>query len=411
MSKKEELSGFQRLLSKIKRLVNEEDNDYDDHHSDAVELKPVSKKMKEQKEMVRKASEDFELPLESVSVMEVLEAFQEKNSLNMAELIKNVSQSLSTSALASLSDFIAISYSESYSQSISEKGYSLRNSMSEANSLSDSVSVSESLTATSIQESVSHSLYVSDSVSTSMLSSSESIASHTDSSEVSNQSEPDSENLSSSQSSSVSESKSPSLSQSLSVIDYVSESEDPSDLDSESISESVSDFISESEDPSDLASESISESVSDFISASESHRDSELEQDINSVSITTSDYVSESEDPSVLASESISESVSDFVSENDSDEVDSKHIVNLVEVADNVGEFVYEASIQEAQPWEDSENGNSWIGKEKEEDLQKSDSQQLSREFKNVVSGLSGLSSIIHNKGGKNHSIANDIFE
>ena len=195
MSKKEELSGFQRLLSKIKRLVNEEDNDYDDHHSDAVELKPVSKKMKEQKEMVRKASEDFELPLESVSVMEVLEAFQEKNSLNMAELIKNVSQSLSTSALASLSDFIAISYSESYSQSISEKGYSLRNSMSEANSLSDSVSVSESLTATSIQESVSHSLYVSDSVSTSMLSSSESIASHTDSSEVSNQSEPDSENL------------------------------------------------------------------------------------------------------------------------------------------------------------------------------------------------------------------------
>jgi len=78
MSKKEELSGFQRLLSKIKQLVNEEDNDYDDHHSDAVELKPVSKKMKEQKEMVRKASEDFELPLESVSVMEVLEAFQEK---------------------------------------------------------------------------------------------------------------------------------------------------------------------------------------------------------------------------------------------------------------------------------------------------------------------------------------------
>ena len=389
MSKKEELSGFQRLLSKIKQLVNEEDNDYDDHHSDAVELKPVSKKMKEQKEMVRKASEDFELPLESVSVMEVLEAFQEKNSLNMAELIKNVSQSLSTSALASLSDFIAISYSESYSQSISEKGYSLRNSMSEANSLSDSVSVSESLTATSIQESVSHSLYVSDSVSTSMLSSSESIASHTDSSEVSNQSEPDSENLSSSQSSSVSESKSPSLSQSLSVIDSVSESEDPSDLDSESISESVSDFIS----------------------ASESHSDSELEQDINSVSITTSDYVSESEDPSILDSESISEISSDFIAENDSDEVDSKHIVNLVEVADNVGEFVYEASIQEAQPWEDSENGNSWIGKEKEEDLQKSDSQQLSREFKNVVSGLSGLSSIIHNKGGKNHSIANDIFE
>ena len=389
MSKKEELSGFQRLLSKIKRLVNEEDNDYDDHHSDAVELKPVSKKMNEQKEMVRKASEDFELPLESVSVMEVLEAFQEKNSLNMAELIKNVSQSLSTSALASLSDFIAVSYSESYSQSISEKGYSLRNSMSEANSLSDSVSVSESLTATSIQESVSHSLYVSDSVSMSMLSSSESIASHTDSSEVSNQSEPDSENLSSSQSSSVSESKSPSLSQSLSVIDSVSESEDPSDLDSESISESVSDFVP----------------------ASESHSDSELAQDIASASFITSKYVSESEDPSVLVSESISESVSDFISENDSDEVDSKHLVNLVEVEDNVGEFVDETNPPVALPTEDLENENSWMGQEREEDMQKSDSQQLSREFKNVVSGLSGLSSIIHNKGGKNHSIANDIFE
>ena len=219
--------------------------------------------------------------------------------------------------------------------------------------------------------------------------------------------------------------------------DFISDSEEPSVLEPESISESVSDFVSaseshsdseleqdidsvstitsdyvsESEDPSDLASESISEISSDFISASESHSDSELEQGITSVSITTSDYVSESEDPSDLASESISEISSDFVAENDSDEVDSKHLVNLVEAADNVGEFVYEASIQEAQPWEDSENGNSWIGQEKEENLQKSDSQQLSREFKNVVSGLSGLSSIIHNKGGKNHSIANDIFE
>ena len=224
---------------------------------------------------------------------------------------------------------------------------------------------------------------------------------------------------------------------SITTSDFVSESEDPSDLASESISESVSDFISASEghseseleqdsnsvsittsdfisaseDPSDLASESISKSVSDFVSASESHSESESQQGIDSVSTITSDFVSESEDPSVLEPESISEISSDFIAENDSDEVDSKHLVNLVEVADNVGEFVYEASIQETQPWEDSENGNSWIGQEKEEDLQKSDSQQLSREFKNVVSGLSGLSSIIHNKGGKNHSIANDIFE
>ena len=171
------------------------------------------------------------------------------------------------------------------------------------------------------------------------------------------------------------------------------------------------DYVSESEETSVLDSESISESVSDFVPESESHSESELEQVIDSDSIRTSDFISESEAPSVLASESISESVLDFIAENDSDEVDSKHLVNLVEVVDNVGEFVYETSIQATQPWEDSGNGNSWIGQEKEEDLQQSDSQQLSREFKNVVSGLSGLSSIIHNKGGKNHSIANDIFE
>ena len=312
MSKKEELSGFQLLLSKIKRLVNEEENDYDVHYSDVTELKPVSKKVKEQKEMVRKASESFELPLESVSVMEVLEAFQEKNSLNMAELIKNVSLSLSTSALASLSEFIAVSYSESYSQSISEKGYSLRNSMSNSYSISDSFSVSESLSVSSVEKSMSHSLYVSDS-----------------------------ESLLSSQSASVAELESISVSQSLSV----------------------------------------------------------------------RDFLSESEETGILESESFSESSSEFVSKNDLDEVDSKHLMNLVEIGDNVGEFVYETSIQVTQPWGDSENGNSWIGQEKEGNMQKPAFQQLSREFKNVVSRLSGLSSIIHNKGRKNHLINNDIFK
>ncbi|MCY7072562.1 hypothetical protein MK416_09265, partial [Streptococcus oralis] len=110
-------------------------------------------------------------------------------------------------------------------------------------------------------------------------------------------------------------------------------------------------------------------------------------------------------------SESLSESSSDFVSENDLDEVDSKHLMNLVEIGDNVGEFVYETSIQVTQPWGDSENGNSWIGQEKEGNMQKPAFQQLSREFKNVVSRLSGLSSIIHNKGRKNHLINNDIFK
>ena len=360
MSKKEELSGFQLLLSKIKRLVNEEENDYDVHYSDVTELKPVSKKVKEQKEMVRKASESFELPLESVSVMEVLEAFQEKNSLNMAELIKNVSLSLSTSALASLSEFIAVSYSESYSQSISEKGYSLRNSMSNSYSISDSFSVSESLSVSSVEESMSHSLYVSDS-----------------------------ESLLSSQSASVAELESISVSQSLSVRDFLSESEGTGILESESLSESSSEFVSESE----------------------SYSESESQQDSDSVSLITSDLVSDSEETGILESESFSESSSDFVSENDLDEVDSKHLMNLVEIGDNVGKFVYETSIQVTQPWGDSENGNSWIGQEKEGNMQKPAFQQLSREFKNVVSRLSGLSSIIHNKGRKNHLINNDIFK
>ena len=408
MSKKEELSGFQLLLSKIKRLVNEEENDYDVHYSDVTELKPVSKKVKEQKEMVRKASENFELPLESVSVMEVLEAFQEKNSLNMAELIKNVSLSLSTSALASLSEFIAVSYSESYSQSISEKGYSLRNSMSNSYSISDSFSVSESLSVSSVEESMSHSLYVSDS-----------------------------ESLLSSQSASVAELESISVSQSLSVRDFLSESEETGILESESFSESSSDFVSESESYSEsesqqdsdsvslitsvlvsdseetgiLESESFSESSSEFVSESENYSESESQQDSDSVSLITSDLVSESEETGILESESLSESSSEFVSKNDLDEVDSKHLMNLVEIGDNVDEFMYETSVQVTQPWGDSENGNSWIGQEKEGNMQEPAFQQLSREFKNVVSRLSGLSSIIHNKGRKNHLINNDIFK
>ncbi|KXT88490.1 hypothetical protein [Streptococcus oralis] len=70
-----ELKGFKRLISKFKQK-SEEDSDY--HSLNATKLKPVSRKFKEQKEIILSASEDFELPTESISVMEALEDFQEK---------------------------------------------------------------------------------------------------------------------------------------------------------------------------------------------------------------------------------------------------------------------------------------------------------------------------------------------
>ena len=156
-----ELKGFKRLISKFKQ-TGREDSDY--RSLDATKSKPVSRKLKEQKEIILSASEDLELPTESVSVMEALEDFQERNSLGVADLIRNVSQSLSTSALASLSLSVADSYSESFSQSISAKGLSLRESMSEnyslvvsssesefeSLSLVDSLSISEHLTGESL---------------------------------------------------------------------------------------------------------------------------------------------------------------------------------------------------------------------------------------------------------------------
>ena len=176
-----------------------------------------------------------------------------------------------------------------------------------------------------------------------------------------------------------------------------------------SVSLSTMDSVSDSEEASILESESISDSVSDFVSESESYSDSTSQHFSDSVSFSASDIISESEEASVSESEEIF--ITESIFDSSSDEVDSKHLVNLVEVEDNVGEFVDETNPPAALPTEDLENENSWMGQESEEDMQKSASQQLSREFKNVVSGLSGLSSIIHNKGGKNHSIDNNIFE
>ena len=169
------------------------------------------------------------------------------------------------------------------------------------------------------------------------------------------------------------------------------------------------DSVSESEEASILESESISEDSSDYVSESESYSESASQHFSDSVSFSASDLISESEEVSVSESEEIF--ITESIFDSSSDEVDSKHLVNLVEFEDNVGKFVDETNPPAALPTEDLENENSWMGQEREEDMQKSASQQLSREFKNVVSGLSGLSSIIHNKGGKNHSIDNNIFE
>ena len=88
-----ELKGFKQLISKFKQK-GREDNDY--CSLNATKSKPVSWKFKEQKEIILSASEDLELPTESVSAMEALEDFQERNSLGVADLIRNVSQNLST---------------------------------------------------------------------------------------------------------------------------------------------------------------------------------------------------------------------------------------------------------------------------------------------------------------------------
>ena len=309
----EELKGFKRLISKFKQK-GREDSDY--RSSDATKSKPVSRKLKEQKEIILSASEDLELPTESVSVMEALEDFQERNSLGVADLIRNVSQSLSTSALASLSLSVADSYSESFSQSISAKGFSLRESMSEnyslvvsssesefeSLSLVDSLSVSEHLTGESLCQD------------TDAFSLSESIAYSESLSYDQNPSVSESLSLSESEqaSQSVSESEFYSLSQS--EWESISESQSHSEEEwwSYSESEQASQSISESEFYS--LSQSEWESISESLSLSEmiSHLLSESE----SLSLSEILYLSESE--SLSQSQQISESLSQSQSVADS---------------------------------------------------------------------------------------------
>ena len=299
----EELKGFKRLISKFKQK-GREDSDY--RSLDATKSKPVSRKLKEQKEIILSASEDLELPTESVSVMEALEDFQERNSLGVADLIRNVSQSLSTSALASLSLSVADSYSESFSQSISAKGFSLRESMSEnyslvvsssesefeSLSLVDSLSVSEHLTGESLCQdtdafSLSESIAYSESLSYDQNPSvSESLS--LSESEQASQSVSESEFYSLSQS----EWESVSESQSISEAEWWSYSE--SEQASQSVSESEFYSLSQSEWESLSESESLSEMISHLLSESESLSLSEILYLSESESLSQSQQISES---------------------------------------------------------------------------------------------------------------------
>ena len=335
----EELKGFKRLISKFKQK-GREDSDY--RSLDATKSKPASRKLKEQKEIILSASEDLELPIESVSVMEALEDFQERNSLGVADLIRNVSQSLSTSALASLSLSVADSYSESFSQSISAKGFSLRESMSENYSLAvsssesefeslslvDSLSVSEHLTGESLCQdtdafSLSESIAYSESLS---LSESEQASQSVSESEFYSlsQSEWESESQSYSKSEWWSYSESEQASQSVSESEFysLSQSEWESISESQSISESEWWSFSESEQASQSVSESefYSLSQSEWESISESHSLSEmishLLSESESLSLSEILYLSESE--SLSQSQQISESLSQSQSVADS---------------------------------------------------------------------------------------------
>ena len=299
----EELKGFKRLISKFKQK-GREDSDY--RSLDATKSKPVSRKLKEQKEIILSASEDLELPTESVSVMEALEDFQERNSLGVADLIRDVSQSLSTSALASLSLSVADSYSESFSQSISAKGFSLRESMSEnyslvvsslesefeSLSLVDSLSVSEHLTGESLCQD------------TDVSSLSESIA-YSESLSLS-ESEQASQSVSESEFYSLSQSEWDSVSESQSISESEWWSYSESEQASQSVSESEFYSLSQSEWESLSESESLSEMISHLLSESESLSLSEVLYLSESESLSQSQQISES----LSQSQSVADSVS-----------------------------------------------------------------------------------------------------
>ena len=407
----EELKGFKRLISKFKQK-GREDSDY--RSLDATKSKPVSRKLKEQKEIILSASEDLELPTESVSVMEALEDFQERNSLGVADLIRNVSQSLSTSALASLSLSVADSYSESFSQSISVKGLSLRESMSENYSLAvsssesefeslslvDSLSISEHLTGESLCQdtdafSLSESIAYSDPLS---LNESEQASQSVSESEFYSLSQSEWESLSESLSLSemishlLSESESLSLSENL----YLSESESVSQ--SQQISESLSQSQSVADSVS-LRKASLSQSYSMLESEFGSYRQSVAETEVFSHDLHTSErlYKSLSElDMSPLThQQKVQEVMTPEISEEGSSQA---HIAEEQQELENREESIKNIDLQDSlkhlSHYSESNGTNLRMTERQLYHLLKPGSQPLARDLRNVASELSGLAAI-----------------
>ena len=451
----EELKGFKRLISKFKQK-GREDSDY--RSLDATKSKPVSRKLKEQKEIILSASEDLELPTESVSVMEALEDFQERNSLGVADLIRNVSQSLSTSALASLSLSVADSYSESFSQSISAKGFSLRESMSEnyslvvsssesefeSLSLVDSLSVSEYLTGESLCQdtdafSLSESIAYSESLS---LSESEQASQSASESEFYSLSQSEWELISESQSSSESEwwsySESEQASQSVSESEFysLSQSEWESLSESESLSEMISHLLSESESlslsevlylseseslsQSQQISESLSQSqsVADSVSLRKaslsqsysmlesefgSYRQSVAETEVFAHDLHTSErlYKSLSElDMSPLThQQKVQEVMTPEISE---EELSQAHIAEEQQELENREESIKNIDLQDSlkhlSHYSESNGTNLRMTERQLYHLLRPGSQPLARDLRNVASELSGLAAITQKK-------------
>ena len=423
----EELKGFKRLISKFKQK-GREDSDY--RSLDATKSKPVSRKLKEQKEIILSASEDLELPTESVSVMEALEDFQERNSLGVADLIRNVSQSLSTSALASLSLSVADSYSESFSQSISAKGFSLRESMSEnyslvvsssesefeSLSLVDSLSVSEHLTgeslcqdtdAFSLSESIAYSESLSydqnPSVSESLsLSESEQASQSVSESEFYSLSQSEWESLSESESLSemISHLLSESESLSLSEVLYLSESESLSQ--SQQISESLSQSQSVADSVS-LRKASLSQSYSMLESEFGSYRQSVAETEVFAHDLHTSErlYKSLSElDMSPLThQQKVQEVMTPEISEEGSSQT---HIAEEQQELENREESIKNIDLQDSlkhlSHYSESNGTNLRMTERQLYHLLRPGSQPLARDLRNVASELSGLAAITQKK-------------
>ena len=450
-----ELKGFKRLISKFKQK-GREDSDY--RSLDATKSKPVSRKLKEQKEIILSASEDLELPTESVSVMEALEDFQERNSLGVADLIKNVSQSLSTSALASLSLSVADSYSESFSQSISAKGFSLRESMSEnyslvvsssesefeSLSLVDSLSISEHLTGESLCQdtdafSLSESIAYSEPLS---LNESEQASQSVSESEFYSLSQSEWESISESQSLSESEwwsySESEQASQSVSESEFysLSQSEWESLSESLSLSEMISHLLSESESlslsevlylsesesvsQSQQISESLSQSqsVADSVSLRKaslsqsysmlesefgSYRQSVAETEVFAHDLHTSErlYKSLSElDMSPLThQQKVQEVMTPEISEEGSSQA---HIVEEQQESENREELIKNVDLQDSlkhlSHYSESNGTNLRMTERQLYHLLKPGSQPLARDLRNVASELSGLAAITQKK-------------